>query len=190
MEKPPGFSQIVVITIAVILAAGYLAACAVSQKVPEKTETPACLLPPDSFSESDLIGTWVAEYNGGTARDTLIIRKDGTYKQSFMVTLAASLDFESDWKRWWIERRPSGYIRVHLQGMRKCDDIESICGQPSGGVSSMESAIDDCEGQTVIMPDEVVLIVAGYPVPVPRGIVLRQTRLAGSEWSYAFKLQK
>ena len=40
------------------------------------------------------------------------------------------------------------------------------------------------------MPDEIVLIVTGVTYDTPRGIILRQTRIAGSEWTWSFELSE
>jgi len=179
----------IIAVVALILAAGLLTACTVTQPRPQETKAPACQPLPESYQEDDLIGTWVAEYGGGTVTDTLIIRDDGMYKQIFTAGIPG-LDFESDWKKWWLERRPSGYIRLHMEGMHKCDDLEEICERPNGGMSSDDWAIDPCEGELISMPDKVVLIVSGYHLPRPREIVLRQTRVGGSDWTYSFALQE
>ena len=49
----------------------------------KKTESPACLPLPTSFSESDLVGTWTGYYFGHI--DKLIIQADGTYKQIYFL---------------------------------------------------------------------------------------------------------
>jgi hypothetical protein len=45
-----------------------------------------------------------------------------------------------------------------------------------------------CEGGVIEMPHEVVLIVTGAKYNTPRGIILRHTRIAGSDWYWAFEL--
>jgi hypothetical protein len=182
MEKPFKLPRVVAIALPVIATIGFLIACTVLQPQPEATKTPACRPLPESFTESDLIGTWVANYGGRPIKDMLVIREDYTYKQIFtdIPPDQTSRDewqdrsFESDWKRWWIEYRPSGYIRLHMEGMRKCDNTDEMCARSGGGVSpDYLLTADVCEDEIITMPDEVVLTVAGYPVPVPRGIVLR-----------------
>jgi hypothetical protein len=42
----------------------------------------------------------------------------------------------------------------------------------------------------VKMTKEVILGVTGDGNNAPKGIVLRQMRLVGSDWSYVFKLEK
>jgi len=148
---------------------------------------------PPSFKTEDLFGTWVASYHGGNDTDTLVIRGDGTYRQTYDDPLA-SFHYESDWQKWSIEYRQSGYLRLHLEGMHRCDEFLSTCARQNGGINPEEfTAIDYCENQVIEMPDEVVLIVTGVPdidkTAFPRGITLRQTRLAGSEWTWSFRLQ-
>jgi hypothetical protein len=142
-----------------------------------------------TFQESDLIGTWVASYWSHDT-DTLIIREDGTYKQIYNDP-DSSFHYESDWQEWWTEPRPSGYLRLHLKGMHRFDDLPDVWEREGGGTSSKTT--DYCESVEVRMPDEVVLIVTGVlerEKSIPRGIKLRQTRLAGSDWYYTFKFQE
>lgn len=159
---------------------------------PEPPQEVRCPPLPKAFHESDLIGTWVASYNIYST-DTLIIREDGTYKQIFE-DIVPKIDlyyrYESDWQEWWIETRPSGYLRLHLKGMRRFDDLTEVWEREGGGTIS--KTIDYCEYVEVKMPDEVVLIVTGVldrQKNYQRGIMLRQTLLAGSDWYYSFKLQ-
>ena len=75
--------------------------------------------------------------------------------------------------------------------MRRAGEIESIFNREGGGIDpELFTAIDYCENEVVEMPDEIVLIVTGSKDDVPRGIILRQTRLAGSEWTWSFRLQE
>ena len=151
---------------------------------------------PSTFQESDLIGTWKAEYGGGDI-DTLILRNDGTFKQIYNDPLS-NYSFESEWLHWWIEPRKSGYLRLHMEGMRRCDDTREICDREEGGmggstVDDTNVGIDYCEGVNVSMPNEVILVVTGVAANyknVPKGIWLRQTRIPGSDWTYSFELQK
>jgi hypothetical protein len=155
----------------------------------EATKTYACPALPPTFKEADLIGTWVASYSLHD-QDILTLKADGTYKQIYDDP-DAGRRYESDWQKWWIEHRKSGYLRVHLEGMRRCDDVTSICEREGGGIDpQLLWAIDYCEDEVVEMPDEVVLIVTGSKDDVPRGTILRQTRLAGSEWTWSFRLQE
>jgi hypothetical protein len=146
-------------------------------------EDSACPPLPSDFEESFLIGTWIAEYFDDT--DTLIINPDHTYKQIFN---SNSLSFESDWQDWYFEYSPQGYGELHLTGMRRCDDTNRICNTIGGGLPIGERAINPCTSVYITYSDEVVLFITGYSGDVPRGIVLRQARLAGSDWEYGFKL--
>ncbi len=144
---------------------------------------------PETFTEADLIGTWVAEYHDSSTTDMLILRQDGKYKQIF----DSYIHFESDWQNWWIEYRPSGFLRLHLEGMRRCDSIESLCEKEDGGLLENMWAVDECENEMIRMPGEIVLIVTGVPeryLNVPRRIELQHARLAGSDWYYTFRLQE
>jgi hypothetical protein len=155
-----------------------------STKKAENTHT--CTPLPKGFKDSDLVGTWIAKYFGGDAIDKLTIKADGTYKQIYSY---GSTNFENDWQKWWIKYDSDGYIRLHLAGMRRCDDVESICNTLGGGLPAGEVAINPCKPEYIDYSNEIILFVTGYPVDVPRGIVLWQARLAGSDWDYVFRLQ-
>lgn len=142
---------------------------------------------PSTFQESDLVGTWATNYSSRD-KDVLIINKDGTYKQLYE-SPAANLYYESGWQEWWIEHRDSGYIRIHFKGMRRADIDETTFNRREGGIDpDVIWAIDYCEDEEVTMPDKVVLIVTGAKYDTPRGIILRQTRLAGAETTNSFRL--
>jgi len=146
---------------------------------------------PETFTEADLIGTWVASYFLHD-KDTLIIRANGTYKQIYNDP-DSGLQYESDWQEWWIEHRPSGFLRLHLEGMRRCDDITSLCLMESGGLTQDDWGVDECENETIRMAGEVVLIVTGVPEryrDVPRRIELRHARLAGMDYYFTFRLKE
>jgi hypothetical protein len=141
---------------------------------------------PGAFSEEDLVGKWVAEYFGGLAKDTLIIREDGHYKQTYRSDFK---NFDSEWRNWWFEFHKDGYGVLHLEGMRRCDDIDSICDNPGGGLPNEEMAINQCKNEFLPFYTEGILFV----VPnenFPREIFLLHPRLAGSDFSYSFKLMK
>jgi hypothetical protein len=129
-----------------------------------------CILPPEGFSESDLIGTWVGSRIDDT--DTLIIRSDGKYKQIIHME-NPTVDFESDWQPWWLEYYESGTPYLHLEGMRLCvAEPEMDCEQPGGGQDPWRSACDDRSGFLI---NEGILAVIGTPKEFrqpPRGITL------------------
>lgn len=154
-----------------------------SSATPQSTLT--CLPLPQDFKESDLVGTWVGRYFGNV--DKLILQANGTYKQSFS---SSSLSFESGWQKWHIEYEAQGYALLHLVGLRRCDDTDTICNSPGGGLPAGEVAINPCEPGYISYTGEVILFITGYSSDVPRGIVLRQAKLAGSDWSWGYQLQK
>ena len=96
---------------------------------------------PAGFNETDLIGTWLGKYFGAT--DELIIRADGTYKQIYS---EGTLKFESDWQKWRLEYAADDTVRLHLSGMRRCDDTDSVCNAPGGGLDGA-MAINPCTDQ-------------------------------------------
>lgn len=152
-----------------------------------KEKSASCPIVPTAFDETDIIGTWVAEY-GINQVDILIIRNDGTYKQIYETDTSR---YESAWQRWWLEYRDGRYYRLHLEGMRRCDDILSICNRVGGGINPTEyTAIDYCENDVIEMPNEVVLIVTGTSYETIRNIILRQARLSGSNWTWSFSFKE
>jgi hypothetical protein len=64
-------TQIIYLLVGVVLVGLVLTACSSSKQ-------DGCTLPPEDFTETDLVGTWQA-YGGGEDTDTLIIREDGYY---------------------------------------------------------------------------------------------------------------
>lgn len=158
-----------------------------------KFPPPLCPPTPQEFKEADLFGTWFVKYAAGNT-DTLILRADGTYQQKYFDPYTGE-NYQSDWKMWSIEQRPSGFIRLHLKGMRRCDGPDEICARVEGGMGNyLNRPVDECEGKLVEMPDEVILIVTGIPsyykISPLRGLVLRTTRIPGGDaGTYAFMLQ-
>lgn len=75
--------------------------------------------PPMALEESDLVGTWKADYDhyydGGI--DTLILKANGTFKQIYE-NRSRDYIFETPWNKWWLERLPDGRVRIHLKGAR------------------------------------------------------------------------
>jgi len=73
--------------------------------------------PPAAFRESDLVGTWAADYGRYEGDDQLILRADGTFKQTYGNEKEDYL-FETPWNEWRGERFADGRVRVHLRGAR------------------------------------------------------------------------
>jgi hypothetical protein len=153
----------------------------------EEPGVPPCMPLPESFSEADLVGTWIAEYSGGDSIDQLQLRSDGTYKQRFTGT--GSINFESDWQKWSIEYHQNGYALLHLKGMRRCDGTLTQCNNPGGGLPEGDLVVNICEGKPMHYVDEVILFVIGSS-SAPRGFELIHARAAGSDWNYSFRLDQ
>lgn len=117
-----------------------------------------CVLPPQPFKDSDVVGTWVAQTV--TFTDTIILREDYTYTQMYS-NRATGDKFEIQAQKWWIEYRGIGRPYLHLEGMHKCDDLNQCRQQGGGGGNRLW--YDFCEGRVIKMPDEVILIVLGLP---------------------------
>jgi len=153
---------------------------------------PPCPPPPEGFSKADLVGTW--EAGVPDQRDTLVIREDGTYKQSIHIefTSLPPLDYESDWQPWWLEERENGIPYLHLEGMRLCAFNPGLSCDQAGG-----DGHDFCRNEQIRMENEGILLVMGVPKPrinlyggtdAPRGISLIFP--AGSENSWAYDLKE
>jgi len=151
----------------------------------QQTKVPACPLLPINFTESDLIGTWIGKYFGDV--DKLIIRDDGTYKQIYSSDF---INFEREWQKWWTEYDSHGYLRLHLEGMRRCDGSKETCNKPGGGLPNGKQALNPCEPGGLDFNQEVILFVTGSTSNPPKGIMLQQGKIEGSEWSYTFRLEK
>lgn len=165
----------------------FLSTISCNSVVPEPNTHSVCSPVPEDFKATNLVGTWTAEY-GINQIDMLMIKEDNTYKQIY---INGSNRYESNWMKWWLETRKNGLMRLHLEGMRRCDDVKSICDREGGGVDPQKyTAVDYCENDVVEMPNSVVLIVTGVSYKTPTGIVLRQTRLAGSDWTWSFELKQ
>jgi len=81
-----------------------------------KSENPSATL-----QESDLVGTWEADYGHYLGVDTLILRADGTFKQIYK-NQRENYVYETPWNKWWLERFPDGRVRMHLKGARYYHD--------------------------------------------------------------------
>ncbi len=116
-----------------------------------------CTIPPDGFSEKDLVGTWV--HPDIDASDTLVIRGDGKYRQTIHInyTTKPDVDYESDWQSWWLKYE-DGIPYLHLAGMRLCAmNSDLSCDQPG----SKGFFYDFCRDEAVYMDNEGVLLVLG-----------------------------
>ena len=74
--------------------------------------------PPATLEETDLLGTWVADYGDFGGDDMLILRADGTFKQIYRNRQAGDYVYETPWQMWSIKRFSDGRVRVVLMGGR------------------------------------------------------------------------
>ncbi len=148
-------------------------------------EPDECPLPPQGFSESDLVGTW-----GGTIEtawdSTIVIRGDGRYQQIINIQ-RTGFKYESDWQPWRITYSEKGPPYLHLQGLLMCayweqmdctgkTGIEPITpGDTKDPFASATYWYDYCQEKWVDTPGEGVFMVFGVPrasIIPPRGIML------------------
>jgi hypothetical protein len=172
----------------VLLGGTMVAACAPLSRLPAATatQTAPCPAPPATFTQGDLVGEWVAEYFGGTGIDRLSIRDDGLYRQVFT---DSTRNIETDWQEWSLQYDLAGYALLHLKGMHRCDDVESICTDPGGGLPAEVWAVNQCTYEPFRMSDEVILVVTAAPA-LPNGIELWHMRMGGTPYYYTFHIEQ
>ncbi len=133
-------------------------------------ETRGCPLPPQGFSESDLIGTWSAI--GSRGDNAIIIRAGSRYKQIMNVT-RTGFKYESDWLPWRMTYSEQGLPYLHLEGLLMCAywdqmDCTGKTGiEPSGPGKDPFADVtywyDGCQEEWVDTPGEGVFMVFGVP---------------------------
>jgi len=163
-------------TIMALFSILWIAACTTTGPDPTELVRWLCRSPPEGFKESDLVGTWQATYTAAGTTEELILRVDKTFRQLYQ--RSDGYHYESPWRQWWIEHKPSGGIYVHLEGMRYCRLTAEVCAMPGGGGGEWLFH-DVCEDRLIRMRNEVVLAVVGttgsrHPgvVGAPKGIAL------------------
>lgn len=137
-----------------------------------------CPTLPLDFDISSLYGKWTAHY--GAATDILIIREDGRYQQIY-TRYTDGYTFTSDWNKWRIETGEGNILYLHLENMRRCGVLASICELEEGGGGEGNNYWDFCAKKNVEMLKEVVLIITGRPLPYPA--ITSDFRLYHMEWS-------
>lgn len=152
-----------------------------------------CGGPPKAFKESDLVGTWQANY-GVDRIDTITLKADGTFQQVYREP--SGYFYESPWNKWYVEYRSSGRIYVHLEGMRYY--VFGIGLGESGGrfttavpkLAGDPKLFYDCgEDRTIEMLDKTILEVVAID-SAPQGIGLGHMQIAPDSSSGTFTLQK
>jgi hypothetical protein len=149
---------------------------------------------PETFTEAALIGTWQSRH-GSWATDTIILRGDGTYQQVYH-SRPNDYYYESTGNEWWLERRASGGLYLHLDNMRYCLSTDELCRKEDGGGGDW-TYYDRCEGRSIPMGGQVILTVTGvegirFPGidSAPRGIVLWYLRTEPDRGDRFFLLQE
>jgi hypothetical protein len=127
--------------------------------------------PPPTFRDSDLIGRWELIspiYN----TEILTLTADQHFIQRYDVFGDPRYHYEGR-GTWWVERRPSGCVYVHLDGMRYFYGGEALAasGNRLAPDGKLMTFLDKCEDRSITMPDKVILLVVNQPRR-PRGIDL------------------
>jgi hypothetical protein len=174
--------------ITVILSALFIAGCSAGEYnvvgdynpaqqsytgvVAAKDAQRGCPSLPETFQESDLVGTWNV-IAGETGSMTLTIKSDGTYKQEYDYP-RLRYHYESDWQKWKLDFQDNSTSYVHFQGMQSCS---GTCSSSAGG-----QWYDFCEQKMIsVMDNEMTLLLVGVPTAtlslppdspraIPRGI--------------------
>ena len=73
--------------------------------------------PPTTLQESDLVGTWEANYGSYYGVDELVLEANGTFKQLYKNQKEGYV-YETPWNRWSLEQAPDGRMRLYLNGAR------------------------------------------------------------------------
>ena len=156
--------------------------------IPGGNSRTGCNLPPDSFQESDIVGTWRAGWS--EFNDTLIIKSNGFYKQ-IIIDQSTSFSYESEWKRWWLEYGEGGTPYLHLDGMHLCVYIASSDCQSEGGGD--KNWYDSCAERIVQMPGKGILAIVGASKGAnqpPRGILLNGFQLDPDSIGFLYQLEE
>ena len=128
------------------------------------------MLAPTTFQEADLIGHWETLFPK-YSQETLVLTADHRFVQVFEMVQPARR--EEIHGTWYIDRRSSGCVYVHLEGMRYFYGAEAFERYGNRFIPGGEpySFWERCEEQRMTMPDKVILTVTDEP-NLPRGIGL------------------
>lgn len=153
-----------------------------------------CLPVPEGLTEQDLVGVWGREA-GTHVLTTLILKEDGTYRQSYHDPDTGYRYESSGLDKWWVEKREIGIWRLHLEGMKMCDNsLHSDCAK-YGDQARRGLWFDPCEGESLDLSKGVILLVLGADPQspfgeLPKGIHLRYPIKDPDTPTGGFQLQK
>jgi len=147
---------------------------------------------PTHFTDSDLWGTWRASYGAGST-DTIVLRRDGLFKQTYQDSPENGYSYETPWAPWSLEYLPSGSVRIHLQGARFFPEGATVAELDGWGLPCPESGpcleathpypfYDPIEDAAVEMIGELVLQVR---VDASGRRLLHHMGLSGDEEGFA-----
>jgi hypothetical protein len=147
---------------------------------------------PEDFTETDLLGTWEASYKTTPkARDVLILRDDGYYKQTIHLEIP-TFEYEGNWLPWRVEYSDTGIPYLFLEGYRLYAYRPNFIDDEIVGGSD-GYWFDFCQRAEIQMPPgEGVLIVGGVPArwtQPPRGIEISfpGRSIENSPWIYTIQ---
>lgn len=164
-------------------------------------EKSRCKPPPQGFTEADLVGTWWMGHKGSPmVDDTLIIRKNGTYKQIIYLEYAyiPDVNYESDWLSWHIEQSDDDIPYLHMEDLRLCAHAPDLrgCDQIGGGDYDWEAFnagewYDYCHDKWMVQKNEGILLVNGavYDGWTDEGVELTSLAVSSLD-SWVYRLQR
>lgn len=160
-------------SILLVLLIGVASSCDLLP-TPEKL----CDNPPSDFREADLVGTWEVEY-GNQGIDRLVIKADGTFKQTYRDYGEQGYVYETSWNEWRVKRFSDGRVRLFLEGARYYDAGITTAEYLEVGASA---CWDPFVEKFVSMERRLVLNVRACD-DVPGGLILKHMRSHSSDVS-------
>lgn len=135
--------------------------------------------PPPTFQDSDLVGSWQADYGGHETQgglwarmsgvETLVLRDDGMYRQVYddgNGHVQTGL-----WNRWSAERLPDGRVRLHLVEGRFYP-LEIELGEDLTNRTWAYQTYDDGTGHPLRLDGTEVILVVRVFSEEPEGVYL------------------
>jgi hypothetical protein len=113
---------------------------------------------PETFRDSDLVGTWLLQTSELT--ETVALRDNGTFTQIFTSTLILGSRTILQQGTWSVEHRESGCIYVHLEKMLYLHgSADAILKAPSNVYTTLW---ENCEERLISIENKMTLVVAFF----------------------------
>jgi hypothetical protein len=130
-------------------------ACGLLHNV-DNVETNDEWLPPSTFKESDLIGTWRNDWGEGPSAEIITFRADKSFTQTYTIH-STGQKYEAQGS-WWIENGSDGCKYIHADKMQNYElGIRSAQNGNRDINGEPEKFWDICQKQFIEMADFVLL---------------------------------